>query len=1024
MKIKLICCLLLVTFISALAQGQTTVHVTGTVSGESDQPLQGVTIKVKASAGQTFTDSAGIFRIDLPSADAILEVSSVGYISQEVPVNGQASLFIRLVAQVKSLEDVVVVGYGTQRKKDVTGSVSSISENEFKKVAVTSVDQGIQGRSAGVQVTASNGQPGAGASIRIRGGNSINGGNEPLYVIDGFPVSSPPGSGALLGPASNPLATLNPNDIVSIDILKDASATAIYGSRGANGVVLITTRRGKAEQNKITFDAYYGVQKVRNSIPMLNAKDYAILANESEFNAGNGANVRYRQSYIDSIQGPGTDWADAILREAPMQNYSITASGGTAKTQYAMSFNYFDQKGIILNSGFKRGSFRVNLDSRLTDKLKVGNSIAFSYTRNDIVNNDESVTGITYAALAFNPLQAVYQPDGSYTFASAPLNSINNPVALAREVDNFNLSFRAIGTVFAEYEFIKGLRVKISIGGDFGSIRENYYANSKVTPGIDAVNGNGLARVGNVTSKNWLNENTITYDKSFNSRHTINALAGFTIQSTTAERNLASARGFPNDNLKFYSLGAAQTTLPSTSNFTEGIIQSYLGRINYSLDHKYLLTLTSRVDGSSRFGSGNKYGFFPSGSIAWRLSEEDFIKDMGAFSDLKLRVSYGKTGNQDIAAYQSLSSLGTVQYTYGNNVNTGFAPGRIANPELKWETTAQTDIGIDMSVLNNRINLIADFYYKKTKDLLLDISVPWSSGFTSGLKNIGSVENKGFEIAVNTENIRGVFNWSSSLNFSINRNKVLDLGGLDMILNNNITSGLNGGVAFSVLKVGEPIGSFYGYRFDGLYQTPAEVAAANTGATALLGYMRYEDINGDKILDGNDRTVIGSAQPKFIAGLTNNFSYKGFDLNIFLQGSYGNKILFLHRIDLESMKAVNNGSAVSLTRWTGPGTTNYMPRAYRQAPREPVSSRLVENGSYLRCRNLTLGYTLPGSALKSIGLKFVRLYVSAQNLFTITDYTGFDPEVSAYGQNNLAPGVDLSTYPSSKTFLFGLNIEF
>lgn len=1018
------------TLLTATAFGQSTVR--GVVTDDDQRPLPGVSIVVKGTQNGTTTNGDGQFSLNVSSTQTLV-LSFIGYVTKEVPVGAQTNLTVRLATDTKALNEVVVVGYGTQRRQDLTGSVASITETDLKKVPVASFDQSLQGRASGVQVTASSGQPGAGATVRIRGGNSITGGNDPLYVIDGFPISNPPSGGALRGPGLNPLAAISPNDIVSIEILKDASATAIYGARAANGVVLVTTKRGKAGKTRVELESYYGVQQVRKLIPMLNAKDYAILANEAEFNSGNGPNKRYTDAQIAEF-GAGTDWQAEIYRPAPMQNHNLSVSGGTERTQYVLSANYFRQDGIMLNSDLTRGSFRLNLDARPSDRFKIGQTLTVSNAFANIADNDDGYTagqgtGLVYATLAFNPTVPVYNPDGSYVFASPPLNAINNPVALAKEVTNTSGTFRALGSLFAEYEIVKDLKARVSFGGDVSFTKENYYAPATVGPGVNATAGNGWARLANVQNQTWLNENTLTYTKTLGSRHTLTGLLGYTVQTNRLESQFSGARGFPNDLLETGNIGAGSTPLAPGSNVSDWTIASYLARVNYNLSDRYLFTVSGRADGSSRFGAGNKWGFFPSGAFAWRMSEEPFIKKSGVFSDLKLRLSYGITGNQDIPQYQSLSALGTVNYVFGNTLNTGFRPTRIANPDLKWETTSQSDIGLDVSVLKGRISLTADLYYKKTKDLLLSVPLPWSSGFSSALKNIGSVENRGFELAITSDNVTGNFTWTTSLNYAVNRNKVLDLGGEQLIINGNITSSLAGGSGFSVLKVGEPLGAFYGYQFDGLYQTEEEVKAAPVGGTVLLGYTRYKDLSGpagtpDGKLDGLDRTIIGNAQPKFIGGITNTFTYKGLELSVFFQGSYGNKILYLQRVDLESMKANNNGSAVSLQRWTGPGTSNYYPRAYRTTPREAISDRFVEDGSFLRMRTISLAYNLPSGWLEKIRLRNARVYVTGQNLLTFTNYTGYDPEGSAFGRNSLAPGVDISTYPMSKTILFGINLGF
>ncbi|NID09201.1 SusC/RagA family TonB-linked outer membrane protein [Fibrivirga algicola] len=983
--------------------------VTDTESGEG---LPGVTVLIKGKSTGAVTDAKGKYSISADDTD-VLVFSYVGYLASEEKVGNRTQVNVNLAPDTKSLNEVVVVGYGTQKRQDVTGSISSVSEAEIKKLVLTSADQALQGRAAGVQMTQTSSAPGGNTSVRIRGGNSLSAGNEPLYVIDGFPVyndNSQYTTGALNnGQPTNVLASINPSDIESIEILKDASATAIYGARGANGVVIITTKRGKSGQSNVSFDAYYGLQQVNKQIPLLNATDFAIVANEYQRNLNRPIPYPDPQSY-----GQGTDWQKASFRVAPIQNYQIGFNGGDAKTQYAISGNYFRQEGIILGSDLQRGSIRVNLDRHISDKFKIGTSFNASRTTNQQITSDTDVNsnstqGSVSSLITTPPTSPVYDQNGNYSrFFDANGNFVINPIARLLEVTNQSKTSRILGNFFADYQILNGLSARVSIGADQISIKEDYY----LPASIQDVNVDAVARQGFIQSFSWLNENTLTYQRTFAQKHAFTGLLGFTRQAFTRESARAGAQRFVNDILGDNSLGSGALTLPAQSARTDWALESYIGRVNYGFQDRFLVTLTGRIDGSSRFGADNKYSFFPSGSVAWRLSEEKFVKPLTFISDLKLRVSYGRTGNQEIPQYRSLAALGNSNYPVGGVINSGLAPTRISNPNLKWESTDQFDVGIDAAFLSNRIQFTADYYYKKTIDLLLDVAIPNSSGFASALQNVGSTQNKGIEMALNTVNVDRKFKWRTSANITFNRNKVLNLGG-DIERPSGQASPSSQIQNSGILRVGEPVGIFYGYVSDGLFQTQDQIKASGQPA-ALPGDRRYKDINGDGLLNANDRTILGYAQPKFFYGFTNNFSYKNFDLSVFFQGVQGNSIL-----NLNLSSEINNSVPEAKNRWTPTNTNTDVPRTPTNGR---VVDKLVEDGSFLRLRNVTFGYNLPKNVSTAAHLRSVRLYVSAQNWLTVTKYTGYDPEVSAFGQDNLSIGVDRGSYPVAKTFTFGLNI--
>lgn len=986
------------------------VLVTGTVTSSDNSPLPGVNVLVKGTSTGTVTDAEGKYSLDAPPSGTLV-FSFIGMKTLEVNINNQSVVNMTMDADISQLDEVVVVGYGTQKKSDLTGSVSSVTSKDIKTVPVASLSQALQGRAAGVQVSQTSNAPGGGVSIRIRGGNSIQGGNEPLYVIDGFPVYNENGP------------TISPNDIESIEILKDASATAIYGSRGANGVVIITTRRGKAGKPSILFESYYGVQEVRKKLDMLNATQLAQLVNEGISNANPANPPAFTDEQIAGL-GTGTNWQDEIFRSAPVQNYQLTVSGGDDKTQYSISGNIYDQDGIVINSNYKRTSFRVNLDRKVNDRLKLSNSLTISRAVNNSVATDTDgggSAGVVYAALNFSPTVPVYNADGSYTIDNRIGGiKISNPVALANETTNANTITRMLGNISGEYTLAKGLTFKVLLGANLINNKTNFYQPRTVYAGVGT---KGSAYINSSQHTEWLNENTLNYQTTLNERHKLNFLLGYTLQAAHVEEYRASAQNFPNDILEYHNLGTGQQTNTSTSNTFDWGLRSYIGRVNYDLDGKYLVTLTTRIDGSSKFGKGNKNGFFPSGSVAWRIVNESFMSNIRQVSDLKLRASYGLTGNQEIGNYQSIGSMGTQNYNYGNTFTIGYAPNRISNPNLKWETTAQLDIGLDLGLFNDRVIITTDWYYKKTRDLLYSVPLPITTGYSTSLQNIGKVENKGIEFSISTVNVDRALRWTTNFNISANRGKILDLGNVSGDIPAGSASGHLQLANSGILRIGEPIGVFYGLVTDGIFQNQEEINAS-AQKTAKPGDRRYKDLNPDGAINSADRTILGYVQPDFIFGFTNNFSYKGFDLSIFFMGSQGNSVYNINRYELESLTGVSNQSAATLDRWTPTNPSNEIPRALSTGVPYQVTSRQVEDGSYIRLRNIQLGYTFPTALVERIKLSSAKIYISGQNLLTITDYSGYDPEVSRFGQDNLSQGIDYGSYPTAKMYLVGINIGF
>jgi TonB-linked SusC/RagA family outer membrane protein len=1003
--------------------------ITGKVTSDDGSPLADVNVQVKGTATGTRTDANGNFTVIVPDQGGTLVFTSVGYVQREVVVTNQASITVSLVQQNGELNEVVVIGYGTTRKSDLTGSVASIKAEDLKRTQVTTFDQALQGRAAGVQVTQLSGKPGAETSIRIRGTSSINAGNEPLYVIDGMLVSSDGSdisTGVTRGPRISPLSSINPNDIESIEILKDASATAIYGSRGANGVVLITTKRGRAGVGTVSFETYYGIQEISHKVDVLNAEQFANLVNEAKLNAG------ATPIYVNPKNlGKGTDWQKELLRTAPIANYQLSFSGGDEKTRYALSGGYFSQQGIITNSDFKRYSFRANLDRDVSKRLTVGNSITFSKVASTgvLTNAGTIVPGVTTSAFLFNPVLPVYDSTvkGGYTYENDRGKILGNPVAEAKEYNSYSTISRLIGNVYAKYNIAAGLDFRTSFGVDQYTSRENAFGPNFLKR-TEA--SRGEASIGDIQGLTWLNENTLTYKTKIQGGHALDLLAGYTVQKFNNEGLFAYAFDFPDNRTGYHNISAGLNPQKPGNSESQWSLLSYLGRVNYTLQDKYLFTLTGRVDGSSKFAEGRKYGFFPSGAFAWRVSDEKFMQDVRAVSDLKLRISYGVIGNQNIAPYQSLALVGPYSEGVfnGTEIYTGREPLAYVNKNLKWESTRQFDLGLDASFFKGRLTLTADYYEKKTYDLLLSSPIPFTSGFSSTLLNIGNIVNRGFDFDIRTVNTTGALKWNTSLNLSINRNEVTNLA-------NNNTDILFSG---SLLRVGQPVGTFYGYIFDGIFQSDEEVSksavlkgqeptASNPASRAKAGDRKYRDLNNDNVIDENDRTIIGSAQPDFTWGLNNTLSFKNVDFSFFFQGSQGNELANLNSFDLLNFNGQTNVlKEAGLNRWTPTNPSAKYPRALSAGSLDQgiFSSAIVEDASYIRLRNVTVAYTLPKGLTNSARLNTIRVYASATNLWTKTKYTGYDPEANTYGQNSFVVGYDLGGYPMAKTYILGVNIGF
>ncbi len=995
--------------------------ITGRVTDKSDRStIPGVSVLAVGTNSGTVTNIDGEYSITVDNSVKMLQFSYVGMRTQKITIGTSTSIDVVLESDNIGLEELVVVGYGTVKKSDLTGSVTSVDMEELANIPANSFDKKMQGRVSGVQVTSMSAQPGGATSVKIRGGNSIMAGNEPLYVIDGVLMESQQNFSWIGSPAENGLSSINPNDIESMEILKDASATAIYGARGANGVVIITTKRGKTGKGKISFSSYLGLQKKATSIEVMNASQFAKLYDEAGFNANpDGYTPLYPNP--DSL-GEGTNWQKEIFRDAPIQNYNLTFSGGTEKTKYSVSADYFLQDGIIKGSDFTRYSFRVSLDQQVNKKVKIGTSFGYTNTNANTVSTDTPggfFPGVVNTALTMSPVLPVFDEDGNYTLTDPNADAwLDNPVAVTDIVDAVSNINRLIGNVYLEYELVKNLKFRTSLATDIYHQTQDMYTPRTVYSGSF---NNGQARFMATDIQSFISENTISYDKDFGADHKLNAMGGFTFQNNNARSFIEIATNYPNDILSYYGIENNENMPNVYASFSQTAMVSYLGRLNYGFKEKYLLTFTGRVDGSSRFGRNNRFAFFPSVAFAWRLIQEGFIKNSGIFSDLKLRLSYGKSGNDRISNYAYISTIaGTDYYFNGGYPASGFAPDRPANDNLKWETTNQFNIGLDVGFFESRIAFTTDYYHKITNDLLYSSEIPYTTGYSVYLENIGSMQNSGFEFALRTANFVNRFKWNTDFNISFNSNRILDLGGKSMYINND-TYKLKIG-SWAVIQEGEQMGSFYGLESDGIWQLDEAEQAAIYGKQP--GDFKYIDQNDDGVIDADDRKIIGHALPKFYWGMNNNFSFGDFSLDIFIQGQHGNQILNSNRFELESGNGLSNASINMLDRWTPDNPSNIYPRANRNADYLHMSDRYLEDGSYVRIKVITLSYNLPTRWMSALKIDNARFYITGENLFTFTDYTGFDPEVSRFAFDNTRMGYDYGGYPSAKTYILGINVNF
>ncbi|MFY0628468.1 MAG: TonB-dependent receptor [Reichenbachiella sp.] len=1024
---------------STIVYGQVTIK--GQVkSNENGETLPGVTVSIKGKTEGTVTDLDGNYQLSVPEGTTLV-YRFLGFDTQEIKVGNRAIINVELVVSVNSLDEVVVVAYGEVKKKDITGAVSIVKGEEMMKTASTSLDQALQGRAAGVQVSQVSGKPGGQTSIRIRGSSSISAGNEPLYVIDGMLISSNNAdldAGGTYGGSMNALATINPSDIESIQILKDASATALYGSRGANGVVLITTKRGSAGKMSINIDSYYGIQSVPETLELLNGTEFANYMNDLSDEKGLPQDPTY---IIPEDFGEGTNWQDAVFRDAPMQSHQITISGGDELTRFAIGGGYFKQDGIVLNSDFERATFRTSLDREVNKRMNIGANVNLSHivTHGVLTGALSPGTGVLLpgsitSALLFPPTQPVLDPNvvGGYTFEDERNRNLPNPVADAQESDNFTQNNRVIGSLFTDIEIIDGLVFKLNLGIDAFSVKDNRFVPNylkRTEP------NNGDAVIATVDGMTWLTEYTLNYKKEITDGHTLDALIGYTRQGYKSERLNAFSLDFTDNRIGYHNLAAGLNPQPPSSGETQWGMIGYLARVNYNINSKYLVTLNMRVDGSSRFGEDTKYGYFPSAAFAWNILDETFMSSIGFFDQLKLRTSWGVIGNSEIGSYASLATVGpNGEGTFNNNEPyVGVGPLRLPNPDLRWEQTSTLNFGFDIAVLETRLMITAEYYIQNTSDLLLYSPVPTTTGFSNYYNNVASLKNQGIELSVDGVILnKGPLSWNATFNISSNKNEILELpDGVDI----PVPGVLLVPSGWSIMREGESLGTFFGYQSDGIFQSDQEAQNSPLliGQDAVAGERRYLDINGrdengeltgepDGVINSDDRTILGQAQPKFTWNLINNFEFKGIDFSFFIQASHGNSIVNAYDFELATLTGETNVYRDAyLNRWTPENPSNEY-RKLDPSDRNIFSSAQVEDGSFIRLKNVSLGYSFPQDLLDKIKLSKLRIYASANNLYTFTDYSGYDPEVNAFGQNSLLLGIDYGGYPLSRTFIAGVQI--
>ncbi|WP_316812470.1 TonB-dependent receptor [Pedobacter heparinus] len=1059
MKPNLLLTMLLVIGIPLAGLAQAVKTITGTVTEENGQPLPGVKVIIQGKAVSGVTDAQGRFSLSNTRESDLLVVSMIGYTSKTLVITSQNQYKIQLQPSNTSLDDVVIVGYGEVKRKDLTGSVGSVTMKDMEKAPVVSFEDALAGRVAGVQVASNDGQPGSVSNITIRGGNSITQSNAPLYVIDGFPMESPDNN------------IINPDDIESIDVLKDASSTAIYGARGANGVIMIKTKQGKTGPPEVSYNNWLGYQYPTKQIAVMSPYEFVKYQLELNRNSATALYLKDGKTLDAYRDEQGINWQDYVLQNAFMQNHNFSMRGGTAATKYSLSSSYLDQNGIVINGGYKRYQGRFQIDQRIAKNFRLGLNTNYTYgikkgqianLTSDNLNSSSAGNAssyLMYSTWGYRPVTGnaddenfLDQPFDDDVAGNTDLRI--NPVVNSNNMYMYAFNKSLTANAFVEYAFLKYFKFRMNGGLTDTHLLFERFNNSKTAAGNPrtvygatyGINGS----IENMNVRSLLNENLLTYNRTFNKWHKLDAVAGFTMQRNSTEGDGYVSILLPNEALGVRGLDQG-TVLSKLMSGSYSTLVSFLGRLNYTFNSRYLFTASFRSDGSSKFAPQNRWAYFPSGAFAWNIGEEKFLKNVKAISAAKLRLSYGVTGNNRVSDFAYLSVLDQEVGANTGNTRSGYyfngqyikgtVPVGVGNEDLKWERTGNFDAGLDLSLFNQRLSLTADYYYKRTTDLLLNASLPTSTGYLTAFKNIGVVVNRGLEFTLNTVNLNTKkFNWTSNFNIAFNTNKIEELNGDQPSLITRVTnwnSNFNNSLPYIALP-GRQVALFYGYVFDGVYplndfnvlsngsyELKPEVPNNGSARSVIKpGFIKYKDINGDGIVDANDQTIIGNPNPKHIGGFSNNFRYGQFDLNVFLQWSYGNDILNANRIVFEGAEARQSLNMFKTyeNRWSLENQNSDLPVAGGYGP-NVFSSRNIEDGSFLRLKTVSLGYNLSRELMKKLKIQSARVHVSAQNLATWTNYSGLDPEVSVR-HSALTPGFDWSAYPRARTITLGMNLTF
>ncbi|OHX63802.1 SusC/RagA family TonB-linked outer membrane protein [Flammeovirga pacifica] len=1059
--------LLIGTVLPSYGQDKATI-ISGTILDENESPLPGVTITIKGTSKGIISDVNGSFKLDVMNTD-VLVFSSIGNETQEITVGTQTTLSVTMKPSLEQLEEVVVIGYGTQKRKDITGAISSVAAKEITSSGLGTVENALLGKVAGVVVSATDNAPGAGLDIKIRGTNSINASSAPLYVIDGFPIEGELDAGAQgESTAQSPLSSIDPNDIESIDILKDASATAIYGARGGNGVIIITTKSGTGERANLSFSMQHGVQEMIRKYDINNSAQYAKLRHHRFFPYAarmdsvsmDDPNYKWWDYETLAADTTDTDWVDAITRMGKTQNYNLSLSGGNQTANYLASVGYYKNEGILKNTDFERYTANFKVTSSPTDWAMLSFNTRFAYTRNNgaVTTNSQGTAqgaGVLQQAFRASPMKDIDSSSANDDEEDETVEDgiIGNPLHNLEYLDMLRTGIQSTSNASINLTPAKGLKITILGGLNYVTNDLKYFAPTNTSWGQLA---NGLGRINDHKRYSWLNENTISYSIDVANDHSFSVLAGYTIQTDNRASTYMEASNFSESvqQLGYNNMQAGEIFSAPISYAEDYALMSYLSRFNYSFRDKYLLTATFRADGSSKFAENKKWGYFPSLAVGWKIHNEKFLRNSGIFNELKLRAGWGETGNPNIKPYQSIADYATTKYNYGTTPVTGIYPTRTSNANLRWETSVQSNVGIDIALKKLPISISVDAYQKLTNDLLLNADIPSSMGFSSYLYNSGQVENKGLEVMVNVTPIHKKFKWDIGFNIAFNRNKILDLGDLNSAAWIDVPNTRSYSTA--ILSEGDMIGLWYGYETDGLWQqsdftwngTEYELKSLGededgnliypaASANVQPGQWKYKDTNGDGQITADDRTIIGRSQPLHSGGLNNSFQYKGFDLSVFLDWSYGREVYNANnRFAIEKNISLNvdywlpiqyeldeNGMETDVVLDPGNPNGRY-PGLSAGDPYGETHDGYMEDGSYIRIRNISLGYTFNKEFLKKLRMSNLRIYTNVANVHTFTNYSGYDPNINSNNMGGLRPGFDLGSYPLSRTYMIGLNANF